>query len=145
MLRYAFSMFGVLALSMSFSKQAMALPCPGTTTPEVETCLRSQLAQSQATLERYIVAATRRAYKENTTQASKAFSDAQAAWSTYRDNECAAVYSAWALGTIGNSMSLVCLRRLTEDRTHEIWHDWLTYPDSTPPVLPEPPIQLGRN
>ena len=35
-------------------------------------------------------------------------------------------------------MNLGCMIEATRARTHDIWTDYLTYVDRTPPVLPEP-------
>ncbi len=34
-----------------------------------------------------------------------------------------------------------CKTKLTKQRTHELWENFLTYMDSTPPVLPEPSVE----
>ena len=44
--------------------------------------------------------------------------------------------------TIRNAMSLTCRIRLVDQRTHTIWQNWLTFMDSTPPILPEPEWSL---
>ncbi len=33
-----------------------------------------------------------------------------------------------------------CLLDMTKKRTHEIWETYLTYMDSTPPILKEPEL-----
>jgi hypothetical protein len=38
-------------------------------------------------------------------------------------------------------MALNCQIRLTRMRTYTIWLHWLTYMDSTPPLLPKPDIE----
>ena len=35
---------------------------------------------------------------------------------------------------------LGCKIALTQARTHWLWRNWLTYMDSTPPILPEPKV-----
>ena len=59
-------------------------------------------------------------------------------FTAYRDAECGALYDRSILGTIRNLDYLACAITLTRERTHTIWRHWLTYPDSTPPILPEP-------
>ena len=145
MTRRAALTFGLIISAMMISATTIAAPCPGASNPEVEACLKSDLDRSQADLKRYAAAATSRIRKEDTPQTLQAFENAQDAWSVYSDRECKGVYEAWGPGTIKGGMALICLRRLTEDRTHEIWRDWLTYMDSTPPILPEPPIHSGRS
>jgi len=62
----------------------------------------------------------------------------QAAAEQYRELACMDVYEHWKDGTIRNAMALRCEIRLIEKRTHDIWQNWLTYQDSSEPVLPEP-------
>ncbi|MEL7217542.1 MAG: DUF6265 family protein [Pseudomonadota bacterium] len=55
-----------------------------------------------------------------------------------RENECNAIYEFWKEGSIRDAMSLRCSIRLIDQRTHDIWRNWLTYQDSSAPILPEP-------
>ncbi|WP_447894104.1 lysozyme inhibitor LprI family protein [Vreelandella sp. GE22] len=66
---------------------------------------------------------------------------AQKQWQAYANAHCGAVYTQWRDGTIRGVMGITCSTRLTKQRTHDIWQDFLTYMDSTPPVLPEPAIE----
>lgn len=52
--------------------------------------------------------------------------------------ECDAVYEWWREGTVRGAMALGCEIRVTKARTMTIWRNWLTYPDRSPPLLPEP-------
>lgn len=60
------------------------------------------------------------------------------AFVAYRDAECGAVLQDWIEGTIRGVMTLDCRIAMTDRRTLTLWRNWLTYMDSTPPVLPEP-------
>lgn len=112
--------------------------CPGVTTVEVDQCLAAGLAADQAMLDRYSGAARKRLATEHPATVAK-FDAAQTAWADYRDKACAAVFDYWSGGTIRGAQTIACRRNLTRARTREIWRDWLTYADSTPPILPEPP------
>ncbi|MDA0147378.1 lysozyme inhibitor LprI family protein [Vibrio sp. LaRot3] len=59
-------------------------------------------------------------------------------WHAYRQSHCDSIYTMWRQGTIRNAKSLDCRIQLTKQRTHILWENFLTYADSTPPVLPEP-------
>ena len=59
-------------------------------------------------------------------------------FTAYREAECGALYDRAIMGSIRNIEYLACSIILTRERTHTIWRHWLTYPDSTPPILPEP-------
>lgn len=111
--------------------------CPGTTTIEVNACLSSGLAADQAGLDRYLAAARGRVAAEHPATVPL-FDRAQAAWLAYRDKSCGAAGDFWAGGTIRVARELQCRQRLTRARIHDVWREWLTYPDSTPPLLPEP-------
>lgn len=71
-------------------------------------------------------------------RAAREMGQAQKAWEAYVEKECDAVYTQWQGGTIRVLMALGCKRRLTQERTHHLWETFLTFPDSTEPVLPEP-------
>ncbi|MBP5979433.1 MAG: DUF1311 domain-containing protein [Halomonas sp.] len=66
---------------------------------------------------------------------------AQKQWQAYAAAHCGSVYTQWRDGTIRDAMGITCHTRLTKQRTHDIWQDFLTYMDSTPPVLPEPSLE----
>ena len=68
------------------------------------------------------------------------FDKAETLWTSYREAECGAVYDYWRAGTIRTSMELTCEIDLTQRHTHTVWSEWLTYMDSTPPILPEPKL-----
>ncbi|GBR53634.1 lysozyme inhibitor LprI family protein [Gluconobacter sphaericus] len=122
-----------------------ASPCDGTSTPDGKACERLHLSQAEAELDRYTEAAIHKMQAGTApTQTLAHFHQAQAEWKQFRQEECNAVYSAWSDGTIRGTMELICATRLTEGRTYEIWYNWLTFPDSTPPLLPEPPLKRGR-
>ncbi|WP_260258645.1 lysozyme inhibitor LprI family protein [Vibrio intestinalis] len=59
-------------------------------------------------------------------------------WDAYRQSHCDSIYTMWREGTIRNAKWLNCRIQLTKQRTHILWENFLTYADSTPPVLPEP-------
>jgi len=65
---------------------------------------------------------------------------AQKAWTNYANAHCDAIYTQWREGSISGLMSLSCKTKVTKQRTHEIWANFLTYMDSTPAVLPEPEL-----
>lgn len=117
---------------------AAAAPCPGSTTREVEQCLADDLARADAELSRYYEAAVGRLTDERQPAALAKLRASERAWIQHRDAECEAVWEYWKGGTIRGTFSIECRVRLTRDRTMAIWRNWLTYVDSTPPLLPEP-------
>lgn len=112
--------------------------CDRSTTREVERCLAADLDLADGELNRYYAAATKRLTEQQDTAALAELRAAERAWIAYRDAECDAVYESWGQGTIRGAMNLGCRIGLTEARTATIWRNWLTYADSTPPILPKP-------
>jgi hypothetical protein len=123
-------------------------PCPGAATPAVERCLQDRLSGAEAELARYVAAADARLRQQvgrdpAAARARQRFEAAEQAFAAYRDAECGAVFEAWSGGTIRNAMEIVCRLRITRLHTHTLWREWLTYMDSTPPILPEPAVPPG--
>ena len=120
-------------------------PCPSAaTTIALDTCLGGERDQAMAQLERYRAAARALLGKDNASAGVlKGFDAAQATWRAYQTTQCGAVYTYWQAGTIRGAMALTCQIRMARLRTHELWSTWLTYPDSTPPLLPEPIVATG--
>lgn len=117
---------------------AAAAPCPGSTTRGVEQCLAVDLARADAELNRYYAAAVRRLTDERQPAALAKLRASERAWIQHRDAECDAVWEYWKGGTIRGTLWTECRMRLTRDRTMAIWSNWLTYVDSTHPLLPMP-------
>lgn len=117
-----------------------------TTTLEINACGALDLQREQARMEVYLRRAEERARAADEAtrayggpSAQRGYLDAsQAAWRAYAEIVCDGVHDAWKDGTIRTVMYLGCMTEMTRERTHVIWRDHLTYPDSTPPVLPEP-------
>ncbi len=109
--------------------------CDGTTFA-INQCLADVLGRAREREGRYLEAAL--GSNENSTELGTMIRSSQAAAERYREEECNSVYENWKDGTIRNAMSLRCSIRLTDQRTHDIWRHWLTYQDSSTPILPEP-------
>lgn len=117
---------------------AASADCDGDTA-HVEACLVDGFAAADAELNRYYAAAVRRLTSEKQTEALAQLRRAETAWIAYRDAECGAVRTWWSPGSISGAEATTCRIRITQARTATIWRDWLTYADSTPPILPQPP------
>jgi uncharacterized protein YecT (DUF1311 family) len=114
-------------------------PCQGSTTREVERCLADGFARADAELNHYYAAAVARLTRDGDATTLAKLRASERAWIAHRDAECDAVLDSWKGGTIRGAMTLGCRTRITEARTLEVWQNWLTYADGTPPVLPRPP------
>ena len=135
----------LLALTLTAASLEAKAVCPGTTTPEVNACQKSRFDQADADLNRYYKAALKRLQKDNEQKVAQGLVQAQRAWISYRDAECGAVFDNWIGGTIRVSMEFDCQTRLTRLRSYDIWKNWLTFMDSTPPILPRPAIETAIN
>lgn len=105
-------------------------------TPEINECMRAIYDRSDERRARYLAAAL----EQNAERAELVTSleASAAAFVEYRKAECGAVYDSYGFGTLRTAAYLDCATRLTDQRTHVIWQNWLTYVDSTEAVLPEP-------
>lgn len=109
--------------------------CDGTTL-EMNQCMADILAKAESRQAEYLAAAVERhSDRPDLVAMIRAGDDAFVA---YGKAECGAVWEDWKDGSIRTIMSLTCSIGLADKRTHDIWENWLTYMDSTPPVKPEP-------
>jgi uncharacterized protein YecT (DUF1311 family) len=132
-------LIGFFILCMSGPLMA-ADKCPdANNTYEIGVCLSEQLEQHEVELQHYLAEARAR-YKDNELIV-ESIEKAQQSWLVYRLDQCSSVYNIWRDGTIRSIMGLSCSIRMTQLRTHQIWHSYLTYMDDSPPLLPEPEIE----
>ncbi|MDX1475202.1 MAG: lysozyme inhibitor LprI family protein [Reinekea sp.] len=106
------------------------------TTIEINQCAGMALESAQAVLAEYLQASFEN--HADDPELVAAIKTAQKDWQAYMTSHCDAVYTQWRDGSIRGVMTLSCKTQLTKQRTHEIWANFLTYMDSTAPVLPEP-------
>ncbi|MEZ9300640.1 lysozyme inhibitor LprI family protein [Vibrio splendidus] len=112
-------------------------------TIEINQCAAIELESAQAELDKYLNASfEHNAYDEELVSSIKV---AQESWQAYISAHCDSVYTQWRDGSIRGLMALSCKTKLTKQRTHEVWENFLTYMDSTPPVLPEPKLLKSMN
>lgn len=123
--------------TLRLAEHEQARNCDGRTAIDVNNCLARRAELPEARLNQYLEVVARRLRTEpGTTRA--AFDKSERAFEAYRDAECGAVFQFSKDGTIRTTKEMECNIRLTDARTHTIWENWLRYPDSTPPILPEP-------
>jgi uncharacterized protein YecT (DUF1311 family) len=142
-------LLSALAVAAAVSAQAAptSAPCPRDgTTLDINQCLIAEAASADAERVRYLQAAQTRLKQEASPSDAAAVAmpaeigKVEAAWTAYRDLECGAVLDYWSAGTIRVMMEESCVIDLTRQHTHTLWSEWLTYMDSTPPILPEPSV-----
>ena len=133
----------LIAVCISFSALADdgVVDCENAmNTIEINQCAAIELESAQAELDKYLAAS----FEHNAYDAQLVASikKAQENWQAYMTAHCDSVYTQWRDGSIRGVMALSCKTTLTKQRTHEVWANFLTYMDSTPPVLQEPKLAL---
>ena len=107
-------------------------------TIEINHCAAIELETAQVELEQYLEASFE--HNDYDAELVASIKKAQESWQAYMSAHCNSVYTQWRDGSIRGLMALSCKTTLTKQRTHEVWANFLTYMDSTPPVLPEPKL-----
>lgn len=110
--------------------------CDEPTTIAQTECRVRQIDAANAKLQQYLDAARKRVLQFGVDPT--ALQVEQAAWENYRLKHCGNVYDLWAKGTIRYEMSASCTLLTTRQRTFDVWRAYLTFLDSTPPLLPDP-------
>ncbi|MCG9542538.1 DUF1311 domain-containing protein [Vibrio sp. Isolate33] len=133
------SVLAFTLLSGSVLADEQAVDCENAmTTLEINHCASIELESAQVELDQYLESSfEHNAYDEELVSSIKV---AQESWQAYMTAHCDSVYTQWRDGSIRGLMALSCKTKLTKQRTHEVWENFLTYMDSTPPVLPEPKL-----
>lgn len=125
------------AFSFSVCASETAIDCDkAITTMDTNQCAAMDLRVADDEMHNYLK--TSYQYNDYDSKLIDAIKLAQKDWETYMKSHCDSVYTQWREGTIRGVMAISCKTKLTKQRTHEIWENFLTYMDSTPPVLPEP-------
>lgn len=132
-----------LPLLASASASDDAIDCENAmNTIEINQCASIELETAQVELDQYLEASfEHNAYDAELVSSIKV---AQDSWQAYMTAHCDSVYTQWRDGSIRGLMALSCKTKLTKQRTHEVWGNFLTYMDSTPPVLPEPKLNRSQ-
>ncbi len=126
-----------VTLLLSGYVQAEEIDCNNAmTTYEMNQCAIIDVKAADTRLEQYVEKAKEK-YRENSAVV-KSIDDGQLAWLAYRKAHCDSIHTIWSEGTIRGVMVSSCKLALTNERTHTIWSNYLTFMDSTPPLLPEP-------
>ena len=105
---------------------------------DMNQCLSARMTLAEKELAKYLEESRRRVANAPRTLAE--FEKAQKAWVAFRDAHCGAIYQYWAQGSVRGAMAGYCVLELTRRRTHDLWDAYLTYADTTPPILPEPKL-----
>ena len=107
-------------------------------TLEINHCAGLELKAAQHEMSRYLDAVY--AQQADDTELVTAIQTAQQAWAAYAQAHCDSVFTQWRDGTIRGVMAISCQTQLTQERTHTLWENFLTFMDNSEPVLPEPEL-----
>lgn len=121
----------------SFTAMATSVDCDKAfNTLEINYCAKVELDKAEAEMQRYLNKSL--AQYTADTNVVESINIAQSAWQSYSKSQCDSVFTLFRDGTMRVVMTLSCRTKLTQQRTHELWSQYLTYMDSAEPVLPEP-------
>ncbi|OOF19929.1 hypothetical protein BZJ17_14650 [Salinivibrio sp. IB574] len=112
-------------------------------TQDINYCASLELSEAKQTLDKYL--STSLEHNSYDPELVAAIKTAQKNWYKYMSSHCDAIYTQWREGSIRGVMSISCQTKLTQARTYEMWENFLTYMDSTPPILPEPEMWPVRD
>jgi len=137
------NIFILLILSIystfALSNEDIEIDCDkALSTLDINYCAGVDLKAAELEMATYL-AKSKEQYQDDT-ELIKAIDAAQTSWSLYAKAHCNSIYTMWREGSIRGVMSLTCMTKATKSRTHEIWENFLTYMDSTPPILSEPKL-----
>ncbi|WP_158770130.1 lysozyme inhibitor LprI family protein [Paraglaciecola sp. L1A13] len=127
----------MVSFSFAVSAADKTLDCDNAmNTLQINQCAFIKLESTEGELTKYLEASF--SHNADDPELIKSIKVAQKDWQSYMSSHCDSVYTQWRGGSIRGVMAISCKTKLTKQRTHEIWSNFLTYMDSTPPVLPEP-------
>jgi len=123
----------------SFATMATSVNCDkALNTIEINYCAKVKLDKAEAEMKLYLA----KSIAQYTTDSNivESINIAQSAWQSYSQSQCNSVFTLFRDGSLRVVMTLSCRTKLTQQRTHELWSQYLTYMDSSAPVLPEPTV-----
>lgn len=135
----------IFALTLGFAAQdEPPLDCANAmTTMEMNDCAALDVEAEEVRMRTYLARSIKAVRDDSDSlelglEAASQMATAQTAWEAYVEAECGAVYTHWQGGTIRVLMALGCKRELTLERTRHLWRTFLSFPDGSEPLLPEP-------
>jgi uncharacterized protein YecT (DUF1311 family) len=136
-------MIALLLAALIGAQDGLPPECGKTdTTLEINDCFAALGGLETDRMERYYAAAVERITEEEDPEVRavvlEGLAASQQTWLTYAREACDVVYTRWQRGTIRTFYAIEGGRELTRERAHHLWREYLTYPDSTPALLPEP-------
>jgi len=126
-----------LALCLAFSASAdESIDCEeASSTADLNECAVQEMAAAEKVLAAYLEKAKEEYDFEKKVLAK--LDKSQESWKKYSKDYCDSIYEVWSEGSIRGVMFGECMVRLTKERTHNIWTDYLVSMEGEA-ILPEP-------
>ena len=105
-------------------------------TNEINYCAGVDLEKAENEMKNYFLRSKKQ--HKHDPELIQSMESSQLAWTSYVEAHCDSIYTKWREGSIRGVMHLTCKTNLTQQRTYDLWTNFLTYMDSSPAVLPEP-------
>lgn len=127
-------------------------PCAeAVTTLAMTECLMVEVRRAEGELERMVQAAQQRLDRERREAIRRPqplegpidLASTQRLWRAYRQAHCGDIARRWRGASLRPVATADCLLRLSKARSRELWNTYLTFPDGTPPLLPDPDPPAG--
>ena len=122
-------------------------PCAeATTTLAMTECLMVEVRRAESELDRILQTAQQRLDRERREELRRPFppnkpidlAGTQSLWRAYRQAHCGDIAQRWRGASLRPVVTAECLLRLSKARSRELWSAYLTFPDGTAPLLPDP-------
>jgi uncharacterized protein YecT (DUF1311 family) len=108
------------------------------TDKDVQNCISIEAKQSEKLLNKYLKASVEQYFGDDKTIQN--IEQTQKIWQKYKNQQCNSVYDMWQGASVTFVEQLSCQVRLNRYRAYELWSVYLTYADSTLPVLKKPKL-----
>lgn len=102
---------------------------------EINACVAEKLTAAHHEMQEYLTASIQ--HHQADAIVADSIKQAQRAWMKYMELHCDSVFSVWREGSIRNVMTLGCQITLTQQRTYELWLQYLRSAENDP-LLPRP-------
>jgi|688.fasta_scaffold754851_1 uncharacterized protein YecT (DUF1311 family) len=120
-------------------------PCAeATTTLAMTECLMVEVRRAESELDRILQTAQQRLDRERRDELRRPLerpidlAATQRLWLPYRQAHCGDIAQRWRGASLRPVVTAECLLRLSKARSRELWSAYLTFPDGTAPLLPDP-------
>ncbi|MEB3256404.1 MAG: lysozyme inhibitor LprI family protein [Synechococcaceae cyanobacterium] len=141
------ALVGLALPSATRASGSAGSPCAeATTTLAMTECLLGEVRRADLVVERYLRRSQQRLDREGgealrpplPQEPRIDLAATQRLWLAYRQAHCGDTARRWRGASLRPVVTAECLLRLSKARSRELWHAYLTFPDGTAPLLPDP-------